>query len=156
MQNKGAIKVIAIVFALICLYQLSFTYFTKQVESDAKEYATNQYAKTIAKNLAKGDALREQEIFDSISTERENFYLDSVSEQTAYNFLWIRKFSYKECKAREVNLGLDLKGGMNVMMEVSTVDVLKNLASDPGNQVLSDLIKRAEEEHKNTGERFID
>ena len=44
MQNKGAIKVIAIVFALICLYQLSFTYFTKQVESDAKEYATNQYA----------------------------------------------------------------------------------------------------------------
>ena len=156
MQNKGAIKVIAIVFALICLYQLSFTYFTKQVESDAKEYATNQYAKTIAKNLAKGDALREQEIFDSISTERENFYLDSVSEQTAYNFLWIRKFSYKECKAREVNLGLDLKGGMNVMMEVSTKDVLKNLATNPNDPELTKLIDLAEKDHAETGDRFID
>ena len=45
MQNKGAIKVIAIIFALICIYQLSFTYFSKKVEGNAKEYATNQYAK---------------------------------------------------------------------------------------------------------------
>ena len=100
MQNKGAIRVVAIIFALICLYQLSFTYFSKKVESNAKEYATNQYAKNLAANLAKGDALREQEIFDSIATMRENFYLDSVSEKTAYNFLWMRKFSYKECKAQ--------------------------------------------------------
>ncbi len=156
MQNKGAIKVIAIIFALICLYQLSFTYFSKKVESDAKEYATNQYAKSVAAKLAKGDALREQEIFDSIATMRENFYLDSVSEKTAYNFLWMRKFSYKECKAREINLGLDLKGGMNVMMEVSTIDVLKNLASNPNDPELSKLISLAEKSHKETGDRFID
>ncbi len=156
MQNKGAIKVVAIVFALICLYQLSFTYFARSVESDAKEYATNQYAKQVAKNLAKGDALREQEIFDSIATARENFYLDSVSEETAYNFLWMRKFSYKECKAREINLGLDLKGGMNVMMEVSTVDVLRNLATNPNDAELTKLIDLAEKDHKETGERFID
>ncbi len=156
MQNKGAIKVVAIVFALICLYQLSFTYFARSVENDAKEYATNQYAKTSAKNLAKGDALREQEIFDSIATARENFYLDSVSEETAYNFLWMRKFSYKECKAREINLGLDLKGGMNVMMEVSTVDVLRNLATNPNDAELTKLIDLAEKDHKETGDRFID
>ncbi len=156
MQNKGAIKVVAIVFALICLYHLSFTYFARSVESDAKEYATNQYAKQVAKNLAKGDALREQEIFDSIATARENFYLDSVSEETAYNFLWMRKFSYKECKAREINLGLDLKGGMNVMMEVSTVDVLRNLATNPNDAELTKLIDLAEKDHKETGERFID
>lgn len=156
MQNKGAIRVVAIIFALICLYQLSFTYFSKKVESNAKEYATNQYAKNLAANLAKGDALREQEIFDSIATMRENFYLDSVSEKTAYNFLWMRKFSYKECKAREVNLGLDLKGGMNVMMEVSTIDVLKNLASNPNDPELSKLISLAEAKHKETGDRFID
>jgi len=156
MQNKGAIRVVAIIFALICLYQLSFTYFSKKVESNAKEYATNQYAKNLAANLAKGDALREQEIFDSIATMRENFYLDSVSEKTAYNFLWMRKFSYKECKAREVNLGLDLKGGMNVMMEVSTIDVLKNLASNPNDPELSKLVSLAEKNHKETGDRFID
>ena len=156
MQNKGAIRVVAIIFALICLYQLSFTYFSKKVESNAKEYATNQYAKSQAANLAKGDALREQEIFDSIATMRENFYLDSVSEKTAYNFLWMRKFSYKECKAREVNLGLDLKGGMNVMMEVSTIDVLKNLASNPNDPELSKLVSLAEKNHKETGDRFID
>lgn len=156
MQNKGVIKAIAVVFALICLYQLSFTYFTKRVENNAKEYATNQYAVNLAKTLAKGDALREQEIFDSISSARENFYLDSVSEKTVYNFLWIRKFSYKECKAREVNLGLDLKGGMNVMMEVSTVDVLKNLATNPEDPTLVKLIQEAENEHKATGDKFID
>lgn len=156
MQNKGAIRVVAIIFALICLYQLSFTYFSKKVESNAKEYATNQYAKNLAAGLAKGDALREQEIFDSIATMRENFYLDSVSEKTAYNFLWMRKFSYKECKAREVNLGLDLKGGMNVMMEVSTIDVLKNLASNPNDPELSKLVSLAEKNHKETGDRFID
>ena len=156
MQNKGAIKVVAILFALICLYQLSFTYFSKSVESDAREYATNQMVKATAKNLAKGDALREQEIFDSIATARENFYLDSVSEKTAYNFLWMRKFSYKECKAREVNLGLDLKGGMNVMMEVSTKDVLKNLATNPNDAELVKLIELAEKEHAESGDRFID
>lgn len=156
MQNKGAIKVVAIIFALICLYQLSFTYFTKSVESDAKEYATNQTVKNTAKSLAKGDALREQEIFDSIAMARENFYLDSVSEETAYNFLWMRKFSYKECKAKEVNLGLDLKGGMNVMMEVSTKDVLKNLATNPNDPELTKLIDLAEKDHAETGDRFID
>ena len=143
MQNKGAIKVVAVLFALICLYQLSFTYFTKRVESNAKEYATNQFAKNAAKELAKGDALLEQELFDSIATARENFYLDSVSEKTAYNFLWMRKFSYKECKAREVNLGLDLKGGMNVMMEVSTKDVLTNLATNPNDPELVKLVSAA-------------
>ena len=156
MQNKGAIKVVAIIFALICLYQLSFTYFAKSVESDAKDYATNQMVKKLAKDLAKGDALREQEIFDSIAMARENFYLDSVSEETAYNFLWMRKFSYKECKAREVNLGLDLKGGMNVMMEVSTKDVLKNLATNPNDPELTKLIDLAEKDHAETGDRFID
>ncbi|MEE0983891.1 MAG: protein translocase subunit SecDF [Bacteroidales bacterium] len=156
MQNKGAIKVVAIIFALICLYQLSFTYFAKSVESDAKDYATNQMVKKLAKDLAKGDALREQEIFDSIATARENFFLDSVSEETAYNFLWMRKFSYKECKAREVNLGLDLKGGMNVMMEVSTKDVLRNLATNPNDPELTKLIDLAEKEHAESGDRFID
>lgn len=156
MQNKGAIKVIAIIFALICIYQLSFTYFSKKVEGNAKEYATNQYAKNLAKTLAKGDNLREQEIFDSIATERETAYMDSISEKPVYNFLFMRQFTYKECKAREINLGLDLKGGMNVMMEVSTVDVIKNLATNPNDPTLVSLINQATDYHKQNGGKFID
>ena len=156
MKNKGAIKVIAIVFALICIYQLSFTYFTKRVESNAKEYATNQFAQNEAKKLSEGNELRYQEVFDSISSARENAYLDSVSEQPVYNFLFMRKFTYKECKAREINLGLDLKGGMNVMMEVSTVDVIKNLAINPNDPVLVSLIDNATTIHRNDGGKYID
>ena len=156
MQNKGVIKVIAIVFALICLYQLSFTYFTKRVESRAKEYAISQVAKDEAKKLSMGNELRYQEVLDSISSARENAYLDSISEQPVYNFLFVRKFSYKECKAREINLGLDLKGGMNVMMEVSTVDVIKNLATNPNDLVLVSLIDQATALHRSEGGKYID
>lgn len=155
MQNKGAIKIIAILFALVCLYQLSFTYFTKRVESDAKEYALNSYAKSQAKLLANGDALREQELLDSISNERELNYLDSISDKTVYNFLWIRPFTYKECKSREVGLGLDLKGGMNVKMEVSTADVVKNLATNPNDPAFLKLFDQASELQKTSGKNFF-
>ncbi len=104
MQNKGAIKFIAIALALVCVYQLSFTYVTKQVEKKAKTYA-------------KGDQ------------KKEAHFIDSVSRETAYNFLWVRKYTYKECKERELNLGLDLKGGMNVTLEVSVVDLIKSLSN---------------------------
>ncbi len=104
MRNKGAIKFIAIALALVCVYQLSFTYVTKQVEKKAKAYA-------------KGDS------------KKEFHYLDSISTETVYNFLWMRKYSYKECKEREINLGLDLKGGMNVTLEVSVVDLIKSLSN---------------------------
>ncbi|MHC1705829.1 MAG: protein translocase subunit SecDF [Tenuifilaceae bacterium] len=104
MRNKGAIMFIAIALALVCLYQLSFTYVTKQVEKKAKAYA-------------KGES------------NKEHYYLDSISTETVYNFLWLRKYSFKECKEREINLGLDLKGGMNVTLEVSVIDLIKSLSN---------------------------
>lgn len=155
MQNKGAIKIIVIIFSLVCLYQLSFTYFTKKVEKDAKEYALNSYVKSQAKTLAEGNALKEQEILDSISNERELSYLDSISEKPVYNFLWMRQFTYKQCKAREVGLGLDLKGGMNVKMEVSTADVVKNLATNPNDPAFLKIYDKAIEQQKNTGKDFF-
>lgn len=154
MQNKGAIKTIVIIFSLVCLYQLSFTYFTKKVEKDAKEYALNSYARSQAKILANGDAIKEQEILDSISNERELNYLDSISEKPVYNFLWMRQFTYKQCKAREIGLGLDLKGGMNVKMEVSTADVVKNLATNPNDPAFLKIYDKALDHQKNTGKDF--
>ncbi|HDP75914.1 MAG TPA: protein translocase subunit SecDF [Bacteroidales bacterium] len=109
MQNKGAIRFVAIALALISLYQLSFTYVTWRVERKAREYATVD------------------NIFDSKKYEH---YLDSISQEQVYNFLFIRKYNYKECKERELNLGLDLRGGMNVMLEVSVIDLVKALSNN--------------------------
>ncbi len=104
MQNKGAIRLIAIALTLVCLYQLSFTWVTKKVERDAVQYS-------------QGDP------------KKEFYYLDSISSETVYNFLWIRKYNYKECKERELNLGLDLKGGMDVTLEVSVVDIVRSMSN---------------------------
>jgi len=105
MQNRGAIRFIAVALTLVCLYQLSFTWFAKKVERAAAEYA-------------QGDP------------KKEAFYLDSISSETVYNFLWLRQYSYREVKEREINLGLDLKGGMNVTLEVSVVDILRSLSNN--------------------------
>ncbi len=107
MQNKGAIKALAIVFGLIFLYQLSFTLVTRSVERKAAKYAQGDEAK-------------------------ENYYLDSVSNVNVYNLL-VKKYTYRDAKEREINLGLDLKGGMNVTLEVSVKDIVNALAGANAN-----------------------
>ncbi len=109
MQNRGAIRFIAIALALVSLYQLSFTYVTWRVESKARDYAT---------------------VNNIFNPKQYEHYLDSVSQEQVYNFLFIQKYTYKECKEREINLGLDLKGGMNVMLEVSVADLVKALSNN--------------------------
>ncbi len=154
MQNKGAIKFLAIALAVVCLYQLSFTFFTGRVESKAKEFAINDEVLQQAKTLAKGDVLREQDILDSLKNVRERYYLDSMSNQVIYNIL-IRKYTYKECKDREINLGLDLKGGMNVTMEVSVVDLIRAMANNNKDVVFNKAIANAIEKQKNSQDDFV-
>ncbi|MCK5765526.1 MAG: protein translocase subunit SecDF, partial [Bacteroidales bacterium] len=125
MQSRGAIIVFAVAFALVCLFQLSFTVFTSIVESDAHDYAYDEETYTIAERLAGGDVLKEAYLVDSIAKEREKYYLDN--EAGVYNIL-IKKYSYKEAKEREINLGLDLKGGMNVILEVKVGDIVNALS----------------------------
>ena len=115
MQSRGAIIVFAIAFALVCLFQLSFSFFTAKVESDAQSYAYDEETYSIAERLAGGDELKKAYLVDSIAKAREAYYLDN--EAGSYNIL-IRKYSYKEAKERELNLGLDLKGGMHLVLEV--------------------------------------
>ena len=112
MQSKGFIKLVAVLLALACVYQLSFTFKTRSVEKKAAEYA-------------------EQFPLEERSTA-EQHYLDSVQNLQVFN-LGFKKFTYKECKEKELNLGLDLKGGMNVMLEVQVEDVVKALAGDSQN-----------------------
>ncbi len=154
MQNKGAIKFFAIALALVCLFQLSFTFFSKRVESKARKYARNEEAVQQAKELAKGNAVLETTILDSIAKAREAYYLDSIANQPVYNIL-VRKYTYQEVKERELNLGLDLKGGMNVTMEVSVVDIVRALADNSDNPVFVQAIQKAIEKQRNSQEDFV-
>ena len=113
MQSKGAIKFLTIVFVIACVYQLMFSFKTYNAEKKAAEYAA---------------AFDETE-----QAEKEAYYLDSIQNKPIYNFLGLKKFTYKECKEKEVNLGLDLKGGMNVMLEIEVQDLVKSLAGDSQN-----------------------
>ncbi len=112
MQSKGLIKFVAIIFLMACLYQLSFTWKTYSVEKDAVEYA-------------KAFSNLDEKERDA----KERHYLDSVKNQPVYN-LGLVSFTYQECKERELNLGLDLRGGMNVMLEIEVKGVVEALAGD--------------------------
>ena len=129
MQNKGLIKALAIIFALIFLYQLSFTLVTKRVENKAKKYAESEATTEKATALAQGDDSMVNYLLDSIKESSEIYYLDSVGNETVYNLL-LAKYTYREAKEREINLGLDLKGGMNVTLEVSVRDIVQALSHD--------------------------
>lgn len=130
MQSKGAIKLFAIILALVCLYQLSFTLVTRGVEADAREYANN-------------DPIKEKE------------YLDSIGPKGVYN-IGVKDYTYRECKEREINLGLDLKGGMNVTMEVSVVDLVRSMAGqnveDP---TFKKAVERALELQRSSNKDFV-
>ena len=155
MQNKGAIKFFAIAFALVCLYQLSFTYVAARVQKKAKAYAHSPEAVRLAKKLAKGNHAKEVYYLDSIAKAREKYYLDSVNNEVVYN-LGIGKYTYKQVKDRELNLGLDLKGGMNVVLEVKVQDIVKALAG-PGsnNPVFKKAMKMATEMQKHSNKDFV-
>jgi len=127
MQSKGAIKVFAIAFALVCLFQLSFTFFSTKVERDARRYAKGPETERKAEAMAAGDQVMKTMYYDSLARVRESYYLDSMSNEVVFNIL-LEKYTYKDVKEREINLGLDLRGGMNVVLEVSIGDIVRALA----------------------------
>ena len=129
MQNKGAIRLFAILFALICLYQLSFTWIVRSVEKDAEEYANGDPA-----------------LYQS--------YLDSMGPQPVFDLL-VREYPYNEVKSRELNLGLDLKGGMNVILEVSVNDILRSLSNNSKEPIFNQAIDAANERQRDSQDDYI-
>lgn len=154
MQNKGFIKGIAILFALACLFHLSFTFVTARVEKKARAFAYGQETEMQANALAGDDLTKYQFLYDSISRSKEVYYLDSMSNQIVYNIL-IRKYTYKEVKERELNLGLDLKGGMNVTLQVAVSDIIVALSGHSQNPVFVEAIERAKLKERNSQEDFV-
>jgi SecD/SecF fusion protein len=154
MQNRGAITFFAVVFALVCLYQLSFTVATSIQENRAETYATNETTEQLANELAGGDEVLKGYLFDSIANARENYYIDSIANLVVYDIL-IDEYTYKECKEREINLGLDLKGGMNVVLEVSVPDIINALSGKSDDETFRAAMAMAKEKQKNSGKDFV-
>jgi len=130
MQNKVIIRLFAVAFALAALYELSFSFVAQRVEQKALESVG-------------GDA------------SKLNAALDSLANQEVYN-LGITSFTYKEVKEKEMNLGLDLRGGMNVILEVSVRDVLIGLAANPNDALFVEALAAADAEQANSGEAYVD
>jgi len=154
MQSKGAIKFFAIAFAIVCLFQLSFTFFTSKVERNAKSYAFSEASDKLAKQMAKGDELRETYLLDSIHKARQTYYLDSMSNQVVYNIL-LREYTYQETKEREINLGLDLKGGMNVTMEINVGDIVNALSGYSQNPTFVEVLNRTYQKQRSSTKDFV-
>ena len=125
MQNKGFVKVFAVLLTLVCLYYLSFTFVTNHYENKAKEYAN-------------GDLKLETQYLDSLATE--NVYLG---------------YTLKECREKEIGLGLDLKGGMNVILEIDAAAVLRSLGNEDDPQFLQALSQATEENRKGSNKDYI-
>lgn len=147
MQNKGAIKIFAILLALASIFYLSFTWVTRGVEKDAADYAEGQVAspsiQVKAKKYAGGNSTKQLYYIDSVKTTIADSYLVSMKKKPVYN-LGLTNYTYEECKKREINLGLDLRGGMNVTLEVSVADIVKNLSNGSADPAFNKSIADAQ------------
>ncbi len=135
MRNKGAIWTLAVALALVCLYQLSFTFVTYKVRRDSQQYARN------AENV--------------VDLKKADYYLDSIASEPVYNFVWLKKYTYRECQEREINLGLDLQGGMNVILEVSLVDVIRSMANYSKDTTFNKSVAMAKKMQVGSNENFV-
>ena len=151
MQNKGVIKLLALLLALFTVYQLSFTFVTRHYEKKAKEYAESPKNAELARQMANDDNDAYEYYLDSIRTAKETYYLDSLGTIKVY--MWQ---DYRKCKEQELNLGLDLKGGMNVMLEVSVPDIIYALSGNSNDPTFREAMHQAEEQHLNSQKDFVE
>ncbi|MCK0160387.1 protein translocase subunit SecDF [Allomuricauda sp. F6463D] len=138
MQNKGLIRLFAILFGLVSIYQLSFTFITSKLEKDAKAYAVSQISEAEEDYVAKREAL-------------EASYLDSISDNTVLGFT-----SYDDAKTKELNKGLDLKGGINVTLQISVKDILKGLADNTKNPIFNKALADADVASTNSDDTYLE
>ena len=132
MQNKGFLRVFTILLVLAAIYSLSFTFYTWKANKNADEYAN-------------GNSQKRKEYLDSI-TKLEDYY----------NFIGLRKFSYADCQKHELNLGLDLKGGMTVTLQISVKDMILNLSNEGlEDTMLLKTLNRADVLERTAGKDYV-
>ncbi len=138
MHNKGLIKVFAIVFSLVCIYQLSFTFITNAIEQEAEEYAVEKISE-------------DQENYPKLRENAANTYLDSIAKEP-----YFAGITYEDAKDKELNKGLDLKGGINVILEISVRDLLIGLASGSEDERFRTALDKASELQKTSSQTYLE
>src|SRR5690606_27108252 len=138
MQNKGLIKVFAILFALVCIYQLSFTFIASNVENDAEEFAEQRIGEDVEDYVSERRALEER-------------YLDSIGKEEIFAGI-----TYNSAKDKELNKGLDLKGGINVILQISVKDILKGLANNTKDPAFNQALAEADKAQSDSQETYLD
>ena len=151
MQSKGWIRLVAILLAIASLWQLSFTAVTAIQEKKADKFAEKAALAAMNSSSFSKVAPEDQAFYlDSIKKDQNRVYIDSISTKKVY--LWN---TYKDCKAKEINLGLDLKGGMNVMLQVQLQDLVKALSGDNMSPEFQKALALAKERSVNSRDDFI-
>ncbi len=133
MRNRSGIVILTVLVSLLCIYYLSFTVVSNRVQKTAEEYATD----------AEGN----------IDFAKKQDYLDSVWTEPVYNLLGV-EYTYEEVKETELNLGLDLRGGMHVVLEVSPTEIIRALSGDSKDADFLQALDLARERRVNSQERF--
>jgi len=138
MHKNGLVKFIAILFTLISLLQISYTYVVNKIETDAENYS-----------ITKVDVDEEDYVIKREQLQRS--YLDSVSTISVFGFT-----NYKDAKEKELNKGLDLKGGINVILQISVKDILKGLAENTNDPNFNKALDNADELQKSSNDTYLE
>ena len=138
MHKNGLVKFTAILFTFISILQISYTYVVSKIETDALNYSINSVSEdekdfTIKRELA------------------QRTYLDSVADIRVFGIT-----SYKDAKEKELNKGLDLKGGINVILQISVKDILKGLAENSNDPQFNQSLDRADELQKSSNDTYLE
>ena len=151
MQSKGAIRFVAILLLLASLWQLSFTAVTQYQEKKAEKYAENK-AEAAMQTAAYANVAEVDKAFylDSLRKDENRRFIDSISSEKVYF-----GYTFKDVKAKAINLGLDLKGGMNVMLQVQLKDLVKALAGGNAAPEFESALALAQERSVNSRQDFI-
>ena len=138
MHNNGLIRTFAILFVFVSIYQLSFTFIATQKEAEAKEFAISKYSEDVPDFI---------ELRDRASTD----YLDSIGGISLFGFT-----SYNDAKGKELNKGLDLKGGINVILQISVKDILKGLAENSKNPAFTQALNESDALQQRSNDPYIE
>ena len=142
MQNKGLVKLFALLFGLVSIYQLSFSFKANQIEENATQFAIEKIADTESE-------------YDAKRALEQGKYLDSLKNEVVFD-IGIAKFNYDEVKEKAMNLGLDLKGGINVILQISVKDILVGLANGSKDPVFRKALSDAEELQKDSQNTYLE
>jgi len=138
MQNNSLIRVFGVLFAIVSIYQLSFTFITSNVEKQASTYASQTVSE-------------DENNYLEVRDKKANAYLDSIGNNPIYGFT-----SYNDAKEKELNKGLDLKGGINVILQISIRDILSGLTENTKNPQFNEALDQADLLQKSSDEPYIE